>query len=425
MRSLRPLIAAAAERLLRLALPPGTDVTPRPPAVDLGARTDELNAAAERYYAARDDRAYQLGKPFSDPFEPPQYLFNAGTLLHWLRVGPGDTVAEIGAGAGWLSHFLNLYGCRTLAIDVSASALALGRERFAADPRTQWDLDPAFLVYDGRVLPAADASCDRIVLHDAFHHLPNAAELVAEMARILAPGGIVAMSEPGRFHSQSEGARAEVEDAGVLENDVVVEDLAVLARRCGFSRVTVVPITLRLPFEVEAEGFVDFLRGDRLLEYWQALGQQLLGHHYILLYKGEPLPTTRRPGLLRAELRLLDSLPAVVSSGERVPVRIAVRNAGDTLWLCTQQRRAGWARLGAHLETPEEPAGYLNDWLREELPRDLAPGEAAEAAFELTAPVRPGRYRIVFDLVAEQITWFAERGSTPLTAEIRVIAPAG
>lgn len=423
MPDLRQLLASGAERLLRLALSRRPALAPRAPAPpDLAARTDELNAAAERYFAERDDRPYQLGKPFSDPQELPQYLFNAGTLFHWLRVGPGDTVAEIGAGACWLSHFLNLLGCRTVSIDVSPTALALGRERFARDPRTRWDLDPAFLAYDGHALPLGDGACDRIVLHDAFHHLPNAAELLGEMYRVLAPGGIVAMSEPGRFHSQSEAARAEVEATGVLENDVVVEELAALAKSHGFSRVTVVPITLRLPFEVEAEGFLDFLSGDRHFEYWRALSHQLLGHHYILAYKGEPLPTTRRPGELRAELRLETPLPTTVAAGEQVATRMVARNAGDTLWLCTQEGRAGWTRIGAHLEGLDEPGSYVHDWLRADLPRDLAPGESAAAEVRWTAPDRPGRYRITFDLVAEQVTWFAERGSTPLVTEITVRA---
>lgn len=423
MPDLRRLISAGAERLLRLALARRLRVASRAPEpIDLAARTDELNAAAERYFATRDDRPYQLGKPFSDPFELPQYLFNAGTLFHWLQVGPGDAVAEIGAGACWLSHFLNLYGCRTLSIDVSRTALALGRERFEQDPRTRWDLDPAFLAYDGHSLPVPDGSCDRIVLHDAFHHLPNQQELLTEMVRILRPGGIVAMSEPGRFHSQDEDAKKEVAEAGVLENDVVVEELAVLAKRCGFSRATVVPITLRLPFEVEAEGFLDFLRGDHFFEYWRALGHQLLGHHYILLYKGEPLPTTRRPGLLRADLRFVSPPSETVAPGEHASVRIAVRNDGDTLWLCTKTGRAGWTRLGGHLKVAGAPNEDVHDWLRADLPRDLAPGESAEISFELPALDRPGSYRLIFDLVAEQITWFAERGSTPLVAEVTVRA---
>jgi ubiquinone/menaquinone biosynthesis C-methylase UbiE len=60
-----------------------------------------------------------------------------------------------------------------------------------------------FLPYDGQTLPVADASVDRIVLYDAFHHIPNQERLLREMRRVLRPDGIVAMSEPGRGHSTS------------------------------------------------------------------------------------------------------------------------------------------------------------------------------------------------------------------------------
>ena len=205
-RSPRRLVESVLGKILgaimRVTFPTNRRVGP---SRELVAKTDEYNLAAERYYADRDDGEYQIGKPFSDPFELPQYLFNAGILIHAMKVGPGDTVAEIGAGACWLSHFLNLYGCRTLAMDVSGTALEQGRERFRRDPRTRWNLEPQFLTYDGHALPASDQSCERIVLHDAYHHLPNQAELLTEMARILRPGGIVAMSEPSRGNNGFSG----------------------------------------------------------------------------------------------------------------------------------------------------------------------------------------------------------------------------
>ena len=85
---------------------------------------------------------------------------------------------EIGAGSCWLSLFLNRYGCKTIAIDVSATALSIGRMVFDRDPSTNWELGPAFIVYDGHTLPAPDASIDRIVLYDAFHHIPNQRQLL-------------------------------------------------------------------------------------------------------------------------------------------------------------------------------------------------------------------------------------------------------
>jgi len=60
----------------------------------------------------------------------------------------------------------------------------LGRTLFERDPQTNWSLDPAFLAYDGQTLPVADATVDRIVLYDAFHHIPNQEHLLREMRRV-------------------------------------------------------------------------------------------------------------------------------------------------------------------------------------------------------------------------------------------------
>ena len=88
--------------------------------------TDELNRAAERYFAEFEDRDYLLDKPFSDSRGFAHHLFDMGVLFHWLRLEPGDVVAEIGAGTCWLSQFLNRYGCKTISIDVSATAARSG-----------------------------------------------------------------------------------------------------------------------------------------------------------------------------------------------------------------------------------------------------------------------------------------------------------
>ena len=157
-------------------LAPGIEV-PEPATDPSGApvtgRLDEFNAASERYFAELPHPEDLLGKPWNESFEFPRYLFNLGVMTHWGRMAPGHRVLEIGAGTCWVSHFLNRWGCRTVAVDVSRTALDLGEEVFRRDSLTRWELEPEFLAYDGHELPLDEESCDRIVLHDAFHHIPN------------------------------------------------------------------------------------------------------------------------------------------------------------------------------------------------------------------------------------------------------------
>ena len=53
----------------------------------------------------------------------------------------------------------------------------------------------------------------------------------------------------------------------------------------------------------------------------------------------------------------------------------------------------------------------------------MLPGETVTLLVELPAIRQPGQYRAVFDVVAEEVLWFAQRNSP--TAELRIdVQPA-
>ena len=430
---IRPLLVAAFERfpglrraayaawepVLRFALLPFRRRHPRGRAVenpDLVARTAEYNQAAERYFAEYPDPGFLLAKPFSDSADFTRHLVDASILIAGARLQPGDAVLEIGAGSCWLSHLLNRYGCRTIAVDVSPAALALGRRLFERDPWTNWALEPRFLAYDGHRLPLDDGSCDRVLLYDAFHHVPNQRELLAEMHRVLGADGVAAMSEPGRGHASSVSSIAETADWGVLENELVVEDVAALAETAGFREVNVLVQGPRNPFELPVRGIGRFQGGQGAGRYWNDLCRHLEAHHHLLLHKGSSTPTTARPGRLEARLRLLRPAAAAASRGEPLHVVLRVRNTGDTRWLHrgVGEPRAGWTRLGVHLHEAGDPLGAVIDfdWHRAALDRDVDPGESFTARLDLPGIERPGRCDLLFDLVIEGTAWFADRGAS-------------
>lgn len=388
-------------------------------APDAELDVDRLNEAAERYFVEFPDREYLLDKPFSDRRSFARNLFDVGVLVHWLRLEPGDVVVELGAGTCWLSQLLNRFGCKTVSIDVSATALDLGREVFLRDPRTDWSLEPRFLSYDGHTLPLPDGSCDRVVIHDAFHHIPNPERILAEMARILAPHGIVAMCEPGAHHSETGDSRREAE-TGVLERDVVVDELARMAKANGFARATFVPLDLADSIEMPAEDLDQFLRGRGFIRYWTELSNGVASGHYLLLYKSEDVADTRRPDRLRARIEVLGSRERlVVAPGERCRLDLRITNRGNTRWLAAGPE--GWTRLGVHLDGPHGADGVADfDWLRVDLPADLEPRGSVELTVELPPVDRPGDYDLTFDMVVEDRAWFEELGSEVTRLPLRV-----
>ena len=188
---------------------------------------------------------------------------------------------------------------------------------FERDPRTNWSLDPQFLPYDGHTLPLEDASCDRIVVYDAFHHVPNQRVVLTEMHRVLTAEGIVAMSEPGKGHASSPTSLAETATTGVLENELVIEDLAVLAEDVGFGEVNVLAEGPTRRHEIPVRDIGPFKGGRGFHRYWRSLCHELVYHHYVLLYKGSSRATTERPGKLSSELRIVGPAGPVALSSRR------------------------------------------------------------------------------------------------------------
>lgn len=387
---------------------------------DLVARTDAYNAAAEQYYAAFPSPQFLLDKPFSDAHLTAKHLIDVGVLIDAMRLQPGDCVAELGAGSCWLSQMLNRFGCRTIALDVSPTALALGRTVFVRDPRTNWSLDPQFLSYDGHRLPLANASCDRIVINDAFHHIPNQRELLVEMHRVLTADGVLAMSEPGRGHGTAGQSLEESATTGVLENELALPDLDALARECGFASVNVLVASPAVRREIPASRLGAFMGGEGFADYWKAFCSALEQHHYILCYKGSTNPTTRRPGRLEARLGAAGGDRAIeVRAGEPEQLQLRITNIGDTRWLSRVPAGEGWTRVGAHLYEDAEPRTLVDfDWFRAGLPGDMEPGACVEVVMTLPPIQAPGAYLAVFDLVVEGTAWFAERGSRTVSVRI-------
>ena len=383
---------------------------------DLLRRTEEYNLAAERYFAEYSDRQFLLDKPFSAP-DFAAHLIAIGVLVAGARLRPGDVVVEFGAGSCWLSHFLNRFGCRTIAVDVSATALDIGRRLFEHDPRTNWSLDPRFLPYDGHTLPLEDGSCDRIVVYDAFHHVPNQREVLAEMHRVLNADGVVAMSEPGQGHAASPTSIAETAGTGVLENELVIEDLAALAEAVGFREVNVLAEGPTRRYEIPVRDIGSFKGGQGFQRYWRGLCQELAAHHYVLMHKGRSQPTTERSGRLSAGLSIVRPRGTVtLSVDEPLRVDLRVANLGDTGWLHrgAGESRAGWTRVGVHLHEAGEPVGKVVDvdWHRVGLDRDVEPGSEVAVQLDLPGVDRAGVYDLHFDLVVEGLTWFADRNAS-------------
>ncbi len=124
---------------------------------------------------SREAASYARGRP-----EYPAEL--GGWLKDTLRLGPGRTVADVGAGTGKFTKLLLATGARALAIEPVAAM----REQAAALPGV------AALDGTAQALPVAAQSLDAIVCAQAFHWFART-EVLDEFARVLRPGGLLGL----------------------------------------------------------------------------------------------------------------------------------------------------------------------------------------------------------------------------------------
>ncbi|HUP63264.1 MAG TPA: methyltransferase domain-containing protein [Thermoanaerobaculia bacterium] len=374
-----------------------------------GTPIEELNRTAEAYFSSLTDWEDHLAKPFSRADDAPQLLINLGVTLQGLSLTPGMTVLEFGAGTGWLSRFLTQLGCRAILMDVSPTALQIARTLYEKQPPIGDRPAPRFLVFDGRRIDLPDASVDRIVAFDAFHHAPNPEDVLREFGRVLKPAGIAAFAEPGPEHSKTAQSQYEMRTYGVVENDIDIHAIWEAAQRAGFADLKLAAYNVP-PFHLSLAEYDDLLAAGDAYARWAESTRAFLHNvrDFFLTKAGVAEIDSRHAAGLRATIEA--SL-----AGNRVTATI--HNTGRARWLPSDELYGGVV-LGGHLYTPEgRLAKFDYAWIP--IPRALAPQEEVTFTFDLP-PVEHGRYVLELDCVANKVTWFAQVGSVPARMEVDV-----
>jgi SAM-dependent methyltransferase len=120
------------------------------------------------------DRAF--GATTSQAVEP---------LLDAAEVGPGTRVLDVATGPGYVAGKAAERGASVVGVDIAETMVALAR-------RLRPGLE--FRQADAHALPFEDASFDAVVGNFAILHLGRPEQAMAEFARVLAPGGRIALS---------------------------------------------------------------------------------------------------------------------------------------------------------------------------------------------------------------------------------------
>jgi 2-polyprenyl-3-methyl-5-hydroxy-6-metoxy-1,4-benzoquinol methylase len=384
------------------------------------AEIDAFNQAAELYFRGLKDWDHHLAKPFSQAEETPVLLMNVAVMLQALRLTPGMRVLEFGAGSGWLARFLTQMGCQVILLDVSETALRMARELYTRQPVIGAHPPADFLLFDGRRIALSDASVDRILCFDSFHHAANPQAMVREFARLLVNGGVAAFAEPGPRHAGAPRSQFEADTYGVVERDVDVHQIWRTARASGFSDLRL-SVFHGPPYQVSLDDYEQLLAGGPVQEQWLASTRTFLRHvrFFSLVKGGSERADSRTPQGLHCDIRV-EAAKLVAKSGEPIRFTTVVTNSGSAIWRPSADVRGG-VSLGTHLY--DASGALVNfDFHTQPLatpPREIAPGETVRCAVSLP-PLTKGHYRLELDCVASHVTWFAQAGARPQVLEIAV-----
>jgi ubiquinone/menaquinone biosynthesis C-methylase UbiE len=130
----------------------------------------------------------------SEAYENERYRYSHSRYYHvwWVE----DMIAstpdkglwlDLGCGTGWIHEVLRMKGYRRRLVGVD---IAFGMLRFAKRKHMRAVLG------DAEHLPFEDNQFDGVLAKGVLHHLPDMKAAVAEIARVLRPGGSAVLADP-------------------------------------------------------------------------------------------------------------------------------------------------------------------------------------------------------------------------------------
>lgn len=131
-------------------------------------------------------QAHRLEDPARLEWLPP------GEVLSLLNIAPGEIIADIGAGTGYFA--LPMAGRtgnqgRVIAVDAQSEMLDWIRRKMESSAFSNIQMVHA----EAQATTLPGATCDLVFMANVWHEFPNREAVLAEAARILKPGGRLAI----------------------------------------------------------------------------------------------------------------------------------------------------------------------------------------------------------------------------------------
>ena len=116
-----------------------------------------------------------------------------------LGVRPGERLLDLGCGGGRHAFQALRLGARVIALDADAPEVSSVRDTVGAmvdAGEVGTESEAGMVQGDARRLPFADSSFDRVIAAEVLEHIADDRRAMAELARVLKPGGTMAVTVP-------------------------------------------------------------------------------------------------------------------------------------------------------------------------------------------------------------------------------------
>lgn len=394
------------------------------------------------------------------PFTPPGHLYNDDSfhliddfckVLSVLEADKECIILDAGAGGCWVSEWLQRLQFKTVSLDLSIDMLRVGAERLQ---------NKRSVVGDMERIPLINNSVDRIICMHSLHHVPDMELVIKEFYRILSKNGRVVFCEPGVGHSNSPASLLARDDFGLLEQDIMIEELYKWCQEAGFKSMVIKPIMnidpqynmkveewrvlkenshyiskiykkwggeswfykfkdilhiiIRLLFIIIKSIKILIIKIIEVLEiYMLNIERNIL----FVAYKSTVTEDKKEEISIKASIHpdtnSIDCYPA-----EELALHVKVTNLSSFEWLSSGEI-IGDYRLGIKLK---DDTGKIldNGFARIGLPMSIKPKEQVNIICRFNAPKNEGSYILTFDIVKEGKFWFSQYGSDRALVNLKV-----
>lgn len=182
--------------------PPGSDAAAPGDSAPGGGAPDG-DDAVDRAPAEGHERHEGRERPDAARLGNPSFVWRSGQerrldLIERYVPLAGRRVLDLGCGVGEYVRAFARRGGTAFGIDIASARLTEARRRDRANPER--GSAAGLLAAAGETLPFGNESMDVIVLNEVIEHVADERQTLAEVARVLAPGGTCVIYAPNRLY---------------------------------------------------------------------------------------------------------------------------------------------------------------------------------------------------------------------------------